>query len=419
MILEFRIKNGFIFSEPIEMSLIANAKDTRLQSNMFRIAGYNVLKSIGIYGPNNVGKTCFIKCFKAMQQIMLNQAFVLSSNIFQENPVVSMGITFLEQEKKYSFDFQYDTKAKEFLYERFSIFEGDAQNEIEKELLLRDCIHENYYNENSQVNLLLPMLSRNNLTIYQLNVDSLEGLKQIKQIMTSFAARIDIVDMNNIPISRTIEVLKNKNSMKEKIVNFIKNADLDLENILYADDEELKEQLKPEGGSPEEVVLQMPDRMLDQVRLTSVYHGIAVPSLIFDSTGTKKIAALASYMIEALEKGRILIIDELDSSFHFKLTRAIVTMFNNELNINAQLIFSVHDINLMDCRKLFRKEQIWFVHKDEEGVYLYSLLDMLEQEEEHEDGEVMERYRRGALGALPDPDMVYTLLEVRNGEKTS
>lgn len=113
---------------------------------------------------------------------------------------------------------------------------------------------------------------------------------------------------------------------------------------------------------------------MDQIRLVSTYKGIQVPSMIFDSTGTKKIAALASYVIEALEKGRILIIDELDSSLHFKLTRAIVAMFNNELNTKAQMIFTAHDISLMDCKKLFRKEQIWFVHKDKYNVYFIHLL---------------------------------------------
>lgn len=58
-----------------------------------------------------------------------------------------------------------------------------------------------------------------------------------------------------------------------------------------------------------------------------------------NATGTKKIAALASYVIEGLEQGRVLVVDELDSSIHFKLTRAIAAMFNNELNTNAQMIF--------------------------------------------------------------------------------
>ncbi len=52
------------------------------------------------------------------------------------------------------------------------------------------------------------------------------------------------------------------------------------------------------------------------------------------------------------------VVEELDSSIHFKLTRAIVAMFNNELNTSAQMIFTVHNINLMDCKRMFRKEQI-------------------------------------------------------------
>nr|WP_296473371.1 AAA family ATPase [uncultured Acetatifactor sp.] len=91
---------------------------------------------------------------------------------------------------------------------------------------------------------------------------------------------------------------------------------------------------------PEEKALDIPEQIMDQIRLVSVYKGVHVPSILFDSTGTKKIAALASYIIEGIEQGRILVVDELDSSLHFKLTRAIVAMFNNELNMGAQLIFA-------------------------------------------------------------------------------
>ena len=132
---------------------------------------------------------------------------------------------------------------------------------------------------------------------------------------------------------------------------------------------------------------------MDQIRLVSTYKGVRVPSMLFDSTGTKKIAALASYIIEGIEQGRILVVDKLDSSIHFKLTKAIVALFNNELNRDAQLIFTVHDINLMDCKKMFRKEQIWFVHKDEEGVYVYSLADFTAQEGVRDTTDIMEKYQ--------------------------
>ena len=140
---------------------------------------------------------------------------------------------------------------------------------------------------------------------------------------------------------------------------------------------------------------------------------------LFDSTGTKKIAALASYIIEGLEKGRILIIDELDSSIHFKLTRAIVALFNNELNTNAQMIFTVHDINLMDCKRLFRKEQIWFVYKDSESVYVYSLADFTAQQGIRDTTDIIEKYRKGILGALPDPELINSLLDLKGNNPES
>jgi hypothetical protein len=139
--------------------------------------------------------------------------------------------------------------------------------------------------------------------------------------------------------------------------------------------------------------------------------------MIFDSTGTKKIASLASYVIEGLEQGRILVVDELDSSIHFKLTRAIVAMFNNELNKKAQLIFTVHDVNLMDCKKMFRKEQIWFVHKDKDGVYVYSLADFTAQQGIRDTTDIVEKYRKGALGALPEPELINSLLSIKENEK--
>ena len=90
---------------------------------------------------------------------------------------------------------------------------------------------------------------------------------------------------------------------------------------------------------------------------------------------------------------------------------------DNELNNNAQMIFTVHDINLMDCKRMFRKEQIWFVHRDEEGVYMYSLADFTAQEGVRDTTDVMEKYRKGALGALPDSELIKSLLSIKGNAK--
>ncbi|MFR5709009.1 AAA family ATPase [Faecalitalea cylindroides] len=220
-------------------------------------------------------------------------------------------------------------------------------------------------------------------------------------------------------MQKTIELMKNKDQLQEKVVQFIKNADLYMDNFEFVDMNQIKINVHSENNVPDENVLNVKEQIMDQKRLVSTYKGVKVPSMLFDSTGTKKIAALASYIIEGLKKGRILIIDELDSSIHFKLTRAIVALFNNELNTNAQMIFTVHDINLMDCKRLFRKEQIWFVHKDSESVYVYSLADFTAQQGIRDTTDIIEKYRKGILGALPDPELINSLLDLKGNNPES
>jgi hypothetical protein len=246
-----------------------------------------------------------------------------------------------------------------------------------------------------------------------------DKLAEMKRIVTEFASKIDIVNMNNIPMERTINLMKNKNDLQKKVTEFVKNADLYMDDFEYLDLDKFSVKIdqKKAGGKPEEKALDIPEQIMDQIRLVSVYKGVTVPSILFDSTGTKKIAALASYIIEGLEQGRILIVDELDSSIHFKITRAIVAMFNNELNTNAQLIFTIHDINLMDCKKMFRKEQIWFIHKDKDGVYVYSLAEFTAQQGIRDTTDIMEKYRKGVLGAVPDPDLIRSLLSIKGNRK--
>ena len=259
-------------------------------------------------------------------------------------------------------------------------------------------------------------MGKNNILIHVVDTTTLPYLNEAKNILQKFANRIVIFDMNNISMDQTIQLLKNHSEVQEDIVSFIKNADLDLDDIKYIDSNQMGEvRISKQIPAEDVIVMKIKQSFEDSLRLVSVYKGVPVPSLQFDSTGTKKITALASYVINALKQGHILVVDELDSSIHFKLTRAIISMFNNELNDNAQLIFTAHDVSLMDCKKLFRKEQIWFVHKDTEQVYLYSLASFTAEDGIRGDTtDLYDKYKRGILGAIPEPDMLKTLLQVKN-----
>ena len=418
MIIELRAKNCFSFEDQIVFSMKADMRNKKFASNVHRENNFNILKTAGIYGPNNAGKTCLVKCFNAIKKILLNKKPNLIPNLFSKNSICELGVTFLAEGREFSYDLHYDVQKEEFLYEKFSEIQKDQYgNEKEIFWLEKDTVNQKYSCIDQDVLLMIPLMSSNNLLCYVIDASKFEHLEKMKKIIVEFAQKIDILNMNNIPMKKTIELMKNKGDLQKKVVEFIKNADLYMDNFEYVDMDQIKIDDRTENEKPDEEVLNMREKLMEQIRLVSTYKGVKVPSLIFDSTGTKKIAALASYIIEGLEKGRILIVDELDSSIHFKITRAIVAMFNNELNTNAQMIFTVHDINLMDCKRMFRKEQIWFVHKDQDGVYVYSLADFTAQQGVRDTTDIMEKYRKGALGALPDPELINSLLDVKGNKR--
>lgn len=419
MIIEVRAANCFSFSDPVVFSMKADMRNKKFAANVHRENHFNILKTAGIYGPNNAGKTCLVKCIRSMVNACLNQNPGIKSNIFTENTICQLGVSFLTEGREFSYDFWYNTVKKEYPYEEFKeILKDQYGNEKEVLWLLKDSINSEYHYEDTELTRMISLMSQSNLLIYLVDTNKFKCLAEMKRLLVGFASKVDIVDMNNIPMERTINLMKTKNNLQKKVVDFIRNADLYLDDFSYVSMDNIHISVENIEERPEEKVLSiLPEQIMDQIRLVSVYKGVPVPSILFDSTGTKKIAALASYIIEGLENGRILIVDELDSSIHFKLTRAIVAMFNNELNSDAQLIFTVHDINLMDCKKMFRKEQIWFVHKDQDGVYVYSLAEFTAQQGVRDTTDIMEKYRKGVLGALPDPELIRSLLSIKGNPK--
>lgn len=418
MIIEIRAKNCYAFRDEIIFSMKADMRNKKFGTNVHKENKFNILKTVGIYGPNNAGKTCLIKCIRAIKAVLLNEENGLIPNIFTDNRICELGITFMATGRKFSYDFKYDVQNKEYIYEKFSEIKKDEyDNEKEVCWLKKDNTNDEYKCIDENLQEMFSVISKNNLLYNLIDVSKFKNMAEMKSHLIELAKKIEVVNMNNIPMKHTIELMKNKNRLQNKIVAFIKNADLYLDNFEYVDMEDIKTEFEGSHEKPEEEVLDVVENLMDQIRLVSTYKGVKVPSLLFDSTGTKKIAALASYVIEALEQGKILVIDELDSSIHFKLTRAIVAMFNNELNESAQMIFTVHDINLMDCKRMFRKEQIWFVHKDEEGVYVYSLADFTAEDGIRDTTDIIEKYKKGVLGALPDPELINSLLSIKGNVK--
>ena len=313
MLISLKVNNCFIYNTETEFTMRSDMRNKHFPSNVVSVNSTNVLKSAIIMGPNNVGKTNFVKCINAIRGIMLNEGKKIIPNIFNQNSVCELLISFCYKEYEYCLALKYCFLKDEFDYEKFSRISYDVhKNKKEQIILLRDTKNKEYVcntedeEEKNAVISAMKVTAKNNLLIYLLDTSQFSVLSDIKDIITSFAKKIDIVDMNNIPMKKTIEMLKNSDDTTKKIVNFILNSDLYLENYQYLKNENAAVIINKLDSDFEndlqEKVLKDSDTFMEQLHLFSTYKGSTVPSLIFDSTGTKKIACLASYVIDALEK---------------------------------------------------------------------------------------------------------------------
>ena len=116
-----------------------------------------------------------------------------------------------------------------------------------------------------------------------------------------------------------------------------------------------------------------------------------------ESNGTQRFFALIGPVLEALDEGHLLVVDELDCSMHPQLTYKLVEMFHSpEANPKgAQLVFATHDTSLM-TPALFRRDQIWLTEKTRKGAaVLFSLCEIEPEKKPRKDEPFEKHYLAG------------------------
>ena len=235
-------------------------------------------------------------------------------------------------------------------------------------------------------------------TAMQLNAE------QIAPVFDWFKLRLRIIT----PFARvhdgySIAQCEKDEKKKTKILEFLATADLGVGGI-----DVRKEKFDP-SRIPESLSKPMRRAMLEimenqEIHSVRLSHSVGDGKDVWldlneESGGTQKLFALAGPWLDVLANGRVLIVDELDTSLHPVLMRHLVGLFHN-CDINkecAQLIFTTHDTSILD-RQIFRRDQVWFVEKNRRlETQLYPLSDFSPRKSENmENG-----YLQGRYGALP------------------
>lgn len=422
MLLQFSIKNFKTFKDRATLSLIASNydKDSRERENIVHheAFGLRLLKSAVLYGANASGKSKLVDAFAFMRYFVINSSkesqkgeiidvepFRLSTET--EHEPSEFEIIFLHQNVLYRYGFEVTSEkiVSEWLYHK------PKTKEVEL-----------FYREGNTFNTHERSFTKGNMVVR-------EGLVRDNALLVSVAAQFnEITAINVLDWFKRLKTLSGLQEHgyqgftmaktedpehKAKIMDLLKAADLGIQDIEL---QKIDVESLPKGMPKE-----LKDRIIREVReekkeffsdvLTKhkKYNAQFQPidninfSLEDDeSSGTRKFFALTGPILDVIENGYTLVVDELDSKLHPNLVCKIVALFNSkEFNQkNAQLIFNTHDTNLLDAG-LFRRDQIWFTSKNKYGeAKLYSLADFT-SEEVRKTEPFEENYIKGKYGAVP------------------
>ena len=422
MLLQFSIRNYRTFKGKATLSLVASNYDkrTRESENIHNDegSGFRILKSAVIFGANASGKSKLLDAFAFVRYLVINSSkesqkgesievepFRLSEEaenepsefevIFTQNNVIYRYGFEVTQEKVISEWLYYKPKTKEV--ELFYRDGNDFKTHERHFAKGRTVVKEGLIRDNA---LLVSVAAQFNEKTAITIIDWFKRLKTLSGLNES--------GYQGFTMGRTEDP-----KHKAKILELLKAADLGIQDIKL---QKLEIESLPRGMPKElrdritrEVNEEKKEYVSDVLTIHKKFSqdGQSVGNVNFslsdeESSGTKKFFALTGPILDVIENGYTLIVDEMDSKLHPNLVCKIVALFNStEYNKkNAQLIFNTHDTNLLSSG-LFRRDQIWFTHKNKYGEgKLYSLSDFKSDEVRKSDP-FEDNYIRGKYGAVP------------------
>lgn len=440
MLISFAVENFKSFDKRTEFNMIASNKLRNYKEKYRYVNHVSILKSAVIYGANASGKSNLIKAFQFMKYCITDKEIPASSKqLFcknkaeNENRVSTFEITMSINDHCYAYGFDIllkeqkivsewildltDSEKVRILFKRenghFEIDEALSSDsaDFEKFKIYSDDLSENDYV------LFLSEMNRNK----KINIDS--KLYFFKEIYHWFENNLNIYTPDT-PI--TDFVYYYNNDSLQVVTKLIRSFDTGINDIKIRQltKEELKDKLgigfyhdvlqrvkEKANKSKKEVRLSMrsknnffniaTDKESEELLITtlSFSHNKSPYEFEFneESDGTRRIFDLLDVLLTK-NKNTTYIIDEMDRSIHPILFKRFIELLNEIHKINnTQLIFTTHESTVME-QELFRKDQIWFVNKDENNL---SNLYPFDKFNERYDKKINKAYLEGRYGAIP------------------
>lgn len=413
MLVQFTVENYLSIRDKVYLSL-EPSKDCEHPENLIIKGDYKAVNSAAIYGANASGKS---NLFKAITIALIMVRNSNNVQVTDKLPVVPFMFDLESRKKPTSFEFTFIAKdGKKYIYG----FSANTESVVEEYL----------YCYNSAKPTLLFDLAENKEPrfnrAYKVKLDAAYQMNTANKLFLSTATTWN-VECTKVPFEWLAEAIdtftevmdlsgvafeKYRTDETHEYIEFtkklLKQADINISSI----EVDAKEVV---GGVPLPFQIVVQGKVVPpnegkhyDVQITTGHtvvneNGEKLEfslTLGEESLGTQLLFFYGPLLKDAFEKGKTIILDEIDKSMHPSLVKFIVNLFrDSDVNKNgAQLIVTTHETGILSL-DMFRRDQIYFTEKNfKTGVTdLYSLDEFSVRKTEN----IEKGYLMGRYGAIP------------------
>jgi len=354
-----------------------------------------LLKTVAIYGANAAGKTSFVQALQYMQRAIQDASFSTAKRLFsglRQHKAADAGVTsefdieFFVGDTLYNYGFEMSTVrfVSEWLYQ-YPKGKGSGRTLIER-FWSQD--EEKYFYKSPALKLEAKVKqfieeALNEKELFLTRAASL-NVKQVEDVYNWFEEKLLVFEHDDLKAREYFRrVMLNEYSKEYSTESNLHNFLISLD-IGFSDFKLLEKKInadnfgKKELDSLIESILEKEKDSDPSLTYDDVLQGLKMIhpefyvkargkdiKLQFEelSGGSRKMFDLSGVFHDVIVNERVIVVDELTESLHPLLSKKLIETFNSYKESRAQMIFTTHDIPLMDM--CFERDQIWITESDE------------------------------------------------------
>ena len=415
MLIEFSIKNWKSFRDKSKLSFVAGEKGlNKRQIPVVNRYGLNLLPVAAIFGGNASGKSNLVEALKFARRMVVQgteiDGEILVDPFLKDDDSENKGsyFNFKLLINKEFFSYEFTVNKSRVLDEKLSLVSKDGTEEF---LFKRnksgiDISGINFDAKKLEIlkkftrkeQLFLSNTISLNIGVFRPVYNWFKDSLGIIQPETQFRTLLELLDQNDDFMEYLNETLYYFDTGITKIVK--KPLRPEIVEALY--EERNSSKLRKNGVS-----VRIRNGKPEGSRLITQYERPSGKIVNFplqkESEGTRRLIDLLPTFFDLTSKTdpSVLVIDEIDRSLHSHLTQSLISSFLGKTGKSSriQLIFTTHDLSLLDP-EILRSDETWLTQRNGEGcTNLYSVGDF---RKESDDQNIFDRYELGVLGGTPN-----------------